>query len=119
MPARQRRRSTRRTRVPPRWRERTPASGRPGRTRPPGRRAPVGARTRVGTILALPAPNGPRCAGTRLPDIERRLVRMTDGPRVAVIGLDCGTPQLLFDRLSDQLPNINALMERGMHGPLA
>jgi predicted AlkP superfamily phosphohydrolase/phosphomutase len=43
---------------------------------------------------------------------------MTDGPRVAVIGLDCGTPQLLFDRLSDQLPNINGLMQRGMHGPL-
>ena len=43
---------------------------------------------------------------------------MTDGPQVAVIGLDCGTPQLLFDRMSDQLPNINALMQRGMHGPL-
>jgi predicted AlkP superfamily phosphohydrolase/phosphomutase len=43
---------------------------------------------------------------------------MADGPRVAVIGLDCGTPQLLFDRLSDEVPNINALMQRGMHGPL-
>jgi predicted AlkP superfamily phosphohydrolase/phosphomutase len=43
---------------------------------------------------------------------------MADGPRVAVIGLDCGTPQLLFDRLSDDVPNINALMQRGMHGPL-
>jgi predicted AlkP superfamily phosphohydrolase/phosphomutase len=41
------------------------------------------------------------------------------GPRVAVIGLDCGTPQLLFDRLSDEIPNINALMARGMHGDLA
>jgi predicted AlkP superfamily phosphohydrolase/phosphomutase len=43
---------------------------------------------------------------------------MANGPRVAVIGLDCGTPQLLFDRLSDEVPNINALMRRGMHGPL-
>jgi predicted AlkP superfamily phosphohydrolase/phosphomutase len=43
---------------------------------------------------------------------------MADGPRVAVIGLDCGTPQLLFDRLSEEVPNINALMQRGMHGPL-
>ena len=42
-----------------------------------------------------------------------------DGPRVAVIGLDCGTPQLLFDRLSEEIPNINALMQRGMHGDLA
>ena len=41
------------------------------------------------------------------------------GPRVAVIGLDCGTPQLLFDRLADEVPNINALMQRGMHGELA
>lgn len=38
---------------------------------------------------------------------------------MAVIGLDCGTPQLLFDQLSDELPNINALMQRGMHGGLA
>jgi len=41
------------------------------------------------------------------------------GPRVAVIGLDCGTPQLLFDQLASEIPNINALMQRGMHGELA
>ena len=44
---------------------------------------------------------------------------MSQGPRVAVIGVDCGTPQLLFDRLTDEIPNINALMGRGMHGELA
>jgi predicted AlkP superfamily phosphohydrolase/phosphomutase len=44
---------------------------------------------------------------------------MAQGPRVAVIGLDCGTPQLLFDRLADEIPNINALMQRGMYGNLA
>jgi predicted AlkP superfamily phosphohydrolase/phosphomutase len=43
---------------------------------------------------------------------------MGEGPRVAVIGLDCATPQLLFDRLSAEVPNINALMSRGMHGEL-
>ena len=43
---------------------------------------------------------------------------MTQGPRVAVIGLDCGTPQLLFDQLAQELPNINSLIERGMHGGL-
>jgi predicted AlkP superfamily phosphohydrolase/phosphomutase len=43
---------------------------------------------------------------------------MTDSPRVAVIGLDCGTPQLLFDQLSDEIPNIRALMERGLFGDL-
>lgn len=42
---------------------------------------------------------------------------MTDAPRVAVIGLDCGTPQLLRD-LKDETPNLHALMERGMHGEL-
>src|SRR2546429_8804889 len=41
------------------------------------------------------------------------------GPRVAVIGLDCATPQLLFDDLAAEVPNINALMQRGMHGELA
>ena len=40
------------------------------------------------------------------------------GPRVAVIGLDCGTPQLLFDQLADEVPAINELMKRGMHGSL-
>jgi predicted AlkP superfamily phosphohydrolase/phosphomutase len=44
---------------------------------------------------------------------------LAQGPRVAVIGLDCGTPQLLFDKLADEIPNINALMQRGMHGDLA
>ena len=44
---------------------------------------------------------------------------MTQGPRVAVIGLDCGTPQLLFRDLADELPNISSLMARGMYGDLA
>ena len=44
---------------------------------------------------------------------------MPQGPRVAVIGIDCATPQLIFDRLADELPNINALMQRGMYGDLA
>jgi len=44
---------------------------------------------------------------------------MTQGPRVAVIGLDCGTPQLLFRDLADEIPNIRKLMEGGMHGDLA
>jgi len=36
-----------------------------------------------------------------------------------VIGLDCGTPQLLFRDLADEIPNIRELMARGMHGELA
>jgi predicted AlkP superfamily phosphohydrolase/phosphomutase len=43
---------------------------------------------------------------------------MTDGPRVAVIGLDCGTPALLFDRLVDEVPNISKLIANSMHGEL-
>jgi predicted AlkP superfamily phosphohydrolase/phosphomutase len=43
---------------------------------------------------------------------------MTQGPRVAVIGLDCATPQLLFDSLADEIPTINSLIDRGMHGEL-
>src|SRR5919198_2308040 len=44
---------------------------------------------------------------------------MTNQIRVAVIGLDCATPQLLFDQLADEIPNINALLSRGMYGGLA
>jgi predicted AlkP superfamily phosphohydrolase/phosphomutase len=44
---------------------------------------------------------------------------MQQGPRVAVIGLDCATPQLLFRDLLDEIPNIRKLMESGMHGNLA
>ena len=44
---------------------------------------------------------------------------MQQGPRVAVIGLDCGTPQLLFRDLVDEIPNIRKLMDDGMYGDLA
>ena len=40
------------------------------------------------------------------------------GPRIAVIGLDCATPLLLFDRLRSETPNIQALFQRSMHGEL-
>ncbi|HEX2032533.1 MAG TPA: alkaline phosphatase family protein [Actinomycetota bacterium] len=43
---------------------------------------------------------------------------MTDGPRVAVIGLDCATPQLLFDQLAGEVPNIRSLLERSLYGDL-
>ena len=38
--------------------------------------------------------------------------------RVAVIGLDCADPKLVFDRWLDDLPNIRGLVERGTWGPL-
>jgi predicted AlkP superfamily phosphohydrolase/phosphomutase len=38
--------------------------------------------------------------------------------RVAVIGLDCAAPELVFERWREQLPNLDALMRRGMWGPL-
>jgi predicted AlkP superfamily phosphohydrolase/phosphomutase len=44
---------------------------------------------------------------------------MQQGPRVAVIGLDCVAPQLLFRDLLDDIPNIRKLMDAGMHGDLA
>ena len=44
---------------------------------------------------------------------------MTNDARVAVIGIDCGTPQMLFDDLKAEVPNIAKLMEGSMHGPLA
>jgi predicted AlkP superfamily phosphohydrolase/phosphomutase len=38
--------------------------------------------------------------------------------RVAVIGLDCAAPQLVFDQFREQLPTLSRLIERGMWGPL-
>jgi hypothetical protein len=37
---------------------------------------------------------------------------MQQGPRVAVIGLDCATPTLLFDDLRAEVPTIAKLMDR-------
>lgn len=38
--------------------------------------------------------------------------------KVAVIGLDCATPQLVFDRFHEELPNISRLMRQGSYGEL-
>lgn len=43
---------------------------------------------------------------------------MTNDARVAVIGLDCGTPQILFGDLGRELPNISNLLQRSMWGEL-
>jgi len=43
---------------------------------------------------------------------------MQQGPRVAVIGLDCGAPQLLFEDLAGEVPNLSKLFAQGMHGDL-
>ena len=44
---------------------------------------------------------------------------MQQGPRVVVIGLDCGTPKLLFDDLKPEVPTLAKLMGEGMYGDLA
>ncbi|MEO2003963.1 MAG: alkaline phosphatase family protein, partial [Candidatus Poribacteria bacterium] len=38
---------------------------------------------------------------------------------MAIIGLDCAAPEFLFREWRDDLPNINGLMTRGVHGELA
>lgn len=38
--------------------------------------------------------------------------------RVAIIGLDCAEPSLVFDRWADELPNLNALRKQGAFGEL-
>lgn len=38
--------------------------------------------------------------------------------KVAVIGLDCATPQLVFDQFKDDLPNLSKLMAGGIYGEL-
>ena len=38
--------------------------------------------------------------------------------RAAVIGLDCGTPELLFDWYADDMPTLSALRAQSLWGPL-
>jgi predicted AlkP superfamily phosphohydrolase/phosphomutase len=38
--------------------------------------------------------------------------------KVAVIGLDCGEPSLVFERWLERLPNMRRLMQAGLHGNL-
>ena len=38
--------------------------------------------------------------------------------KVVVFGLDCATPQLVFDKWSKDLPHLSRLMERGIFGPM-
>ena len=44
---------------------------------------------------------------------------MIQGPRIAVIGLDCAPAQLVFGDLAGEMPHIHKLMTEGMHGGLA
>ena len=44
---------------------------------------------------------------------------MQQGPRVAVIGLDCAAPKLLFEDLADEVPNLRKIFANGMFGDLA
>ncbi len=43
---------------------------------------------------------------------------MTARPRLVIIGLDCAEPSLVFERWSDDLPNLANLMHRGTFGRL-
>ena len=43
---------------------------------------------------------------------------MATDKKVLVIGLDCATPQLVFDRWLDDLPNIKSLVGKGIFGKL-
>ncbi len=38
--------------------------------------------------------------------------------KVLIIGLDCATPQFVFDQFLGDVPNLKALMDRGFWGPL-
>jgi predicted AlkP superfamily phosphohydrolase/phosphomutase len=37
---------------------------------------------------------------------------------VAVIGLDCGTPEILFNRFAEDMPTLTAFRERALWGPM-
>src|SRR5262245_10515985 len=43
---------------------------------------------------------------------------MSNGQKVAVIGLGCAAPRLDFEDWTRELPHPHALMSRGLYGPL-
>lgn len=43
---------------------------------------------------------------------------MSNDRKVLVIGLDCATPQLVFDQWKGKLPNLKKLIDGGSYGPL-
>lgn len=38
--------------------------------------------------------------------------------KLLILGLDCAAPQLVFDRWREDLPNLKALMDKGVYAPL-
>jgi len=42
----------------------------------------------------------------------------SQGKKVAIIGLDCAGPQVLFDKLLPELPNLKHMLEKGVAGKL-
>lgn len=53
-------------------------------------------------------------------DWIKRVIDRAQNPtdRVVVVGLDCASPQLFFERWRADLPHLSALMDEGVHGPL-
>lgn len=47
-----------------------------------------------------------------------RRTRALSRRRVAIIGLDCAEPSLVFDQFQHELPTLNALRQRGLYGRL-
>jgi predicted AlkP superfamily phosphohydrolase/phosphomutase len=54
----------------------------------------------------------------RGPLSSARHARATMTRPVAVVGLDCATPQLVFDRFADDMPVLSSLRERSLWGTL-
>jgi predicted AlkP superfamily phosphohydrolase/phosphomutase len=42
----------------------------------------------------------------------------SSNPKIAVIGLDCAAPELVFDQWRDELPNLRSLASKGLWGKL-
>lgn len=54
----------------------------------------------------------------QLQESHKAPARAGDKRRVFVIGMDCLTPQLVFEQWRDELPNLRRLMEQGLWGEL-
>jgi ATP sulfurylase len=60
----------------------------------------------------------PEVSKVLIEGMRRKEERAEGRRKVVVIGLDCATPQLIFDQWRDDLPNLRKLMEGGTYGEL-
>lgn len=73
---------------------------------------------RQGSAESQQKPEAPKAERKPAPQVGSGKTASNGRRRVLVIGLDCATPELIFDQYRNDLPNLRRLMENGVHGEM-